>query len=212
MLDTITESKNRKLAEAIHARFPLSECIMDAIGKTDREMYVSGGFTRHAFKLDALPIGADQFISSPLTVAKMTEYLKPERADSVLEIGCGSGYQAAVLAQLFRRVFSIERIERLLLDARKRFRDSNLTNINTRLADGQQGWKEFAPFDRILFSASLGTFPFTIAEQLKEGGILVAPFDEGQRQIIKRFTRNGNTLKEEVLESCKFVPVLDGVE
>lgn len=211
MLDKITATKNQKLAAEIHQRFPLPENVYNAIAKTDRELFVSSGFKHHAFKLDALPIGADQWISSPLTVAKMSCYLEAEGADSVLEIGCGSGYQAAILSHLFRRVFSIERINQLLEEARSRFKQSSYTNINTRLADGQQGWRQFAPYDRILFSASLSSFPESLTDQLSEGGIMIAPFDHGNQQIIKRFVKRGGSIREENLESCRFVPVLDGI-
>ena len=108
----------------------------------------------------------------------MTQFLTP--GDSVLEIGCGSGYQAMVLSKIFRRVFSIERIERLLLEAKERIRASGASNIHTKLGDGQSGWAEYAPYDRILFSACLsGDVPQAIIDQLEEGGILVAPMVNG---------------------------------
>ena len=132
--------KNAKLAEDINAKFELSEAVRKAISNSNREAFVPPGFTHNAYKLDALPIGANQWISSPLTVAKMSEYLFPQGADSVLEVGCGSGYQAAVLAKLFRRVFTIERIEPLMLEAKQRFRKLNISNIHTRTDDGQGGW------------------------------------------------------------------------
>lgn len=202
---------NQRLADAIHQRFPLSPATKKAIASTNRELFVSSGLKHLAYKLDALPMAASQWISSPLTVAKMSEYLLPEGADSVLEIGCGSGYQAAILSHLFRRVFSVERVEKLLLEARERIRAANLHNVNTRLGDGNLGWKEFAPFDRILFSASLKEFPTVLAEQLNEGGILVAPFEIQDKQIIKRFVKKRNGFTEETIESCLFVPVLEGV-
>ena len=121
-MDRITATKTARLAEECNAEFPLSVEIQEAIAKTNREAFVPTGFRNQAYKLDALPIGANQYISSPLTVAKMTEYLFPRGADRVLEIGCGSGYQAAVLSHLFRGVFTIERIEPLILEAKKRFR------------------------------------------------------------------------------------------
>ena len=167
---------------------------------------------RHnAYRLDALPIGAQQYISSPLTVAKMTQYLSPEGCDSVLEIGCGSGYQAAVLSKVFRRVFTIERIESLLLEAKERFRHLHLGNIHTRTDDGQNGWEQYAPFDRILFSASARAIPKKLFDQLREGGILIAPIDKGREQVITRFTKQGGVIHEHTLEICDFVPVLDGV-
>ena len=143
---------------------------------------------------------------------KRQEYLYPRGADSVLEVGCGSGYQAAVLSKLFRRVFSIERIEPLMLEAKRRFRNLHLSNIHTRTDDGQMGWVQYAPYDRILFSASATHIPQKLIDQLAPDGILVAPMEKDGKQVITRFTKVGNALEAEELEECVFVPVLDGVQ
>ena len=204
--------KTHLMCDEIQKQFPaLQANIKKAMQAVDREVFVPESLRHLAFSIDPLPMANDQWISSPLTVAKMTQYLTP--GDSVLEIGCGSGYQAMVLAQLFRRVFSIERIEKLILEARERIRKSGVSNIITKLDDGKNGWKEYAPYDRILFSACLQQeIPQTIINQLEEGGILVAPIQEGNTQIIKRFTkRNGILCHEEILEQCLFVPVMDGI-
>ena len=116
-LDRITATKTNLLAKECAERFKLSDDVKQAIANTNREVFVPPAFKYSAYKLDALPIGASQFISSPLTVSKMTEYLKPKGADRVLEIGCGSGYQAAVLSHIFRGVFTIERIDSLMQEA-----------------------------------------------------------------------------------------------
>ena len=166
----------------------------------------------HAYKLDALPLAANQWISSPLTVAKMTEALTCKGADSVLEIGCGSGYQALILSKIIRRVFTIERIERLLKEARERFKLLGISNIHTRFDDGQNGWREFAPYDRILFSASTPEVPPRLFEQLKVGGILVAPIEKGNKQIITRFIKTEEGIRKETIGDCLFVPVQDGRE
>jgi len=200
------------MAEEIEKRFRLSPAVKEAIANTNREAFVPAGFHYNAYKLDALPIGGSQFISSPLTVAKMSEYLKPQGADRVLEIGCGSGYQAAVLSHLFRGVFTVERIESLLLEAKKRFRELELTNIHSRTDDGQNGWLTYAPYDRILFSATAKKIPEKLFEQLRDGGILVAPLQKGNKQIITRFVKNGSRIVAEELEECDFVPILDGVQ
>ena len=142
----------------------------------------------------------------------MTEYLFPRGADRVLEIGCGSGYQAAVLSHLFRGVFTIERIEPLLLEAKQRFRSLGINNIHTRTDDGQNGWVSYAPYDRILFSATAREIPVKLFDQLADGGILVAPVEKGNKQVITRFIKNGSTIEEEELEDCDFVPVLDGIQ
>ena len=204
--------KSEQLAQEINKVFPLSPSVIEAIGKVEREIFVPQGFKHHAYKLDALPLSANQWISSPLTVAKMTEALSPDGADSVLEIGCGSGYQAAVFSHLFRRVFTIERIEKLLLEAKDRFAKLNLTNIHTRFDDGNRGWRSYAPYDRILFSASAPKPPVHLFDQLKDGGILVAPINQGGKQIITRFHKDGSNIRTEQLDECLFVPVLEGVQ
>ncbi len=211
-MDMITAMKNRKLAEAIRQRFPIGERVFAAIAATNREAYVPSGFKQHAYKLDALPIGASQWISSPLTVAKMSEYLQSDGADRVLEIGCGSGYQAAVLSHLFRGVFTIERIESLMLEAKRRFRSEGITNVHTRTDDGQNGWSAYAPFDRILFSATATQIPQKLIDQLAPRGIIVAPMRREEGEMIVRYVKIGERLFEEELEACEFVPVLDGVE
>ena len=212
MLNKITAIKTRRLADDIAKKFPLSPEVKEAIANTDREAFVPSGFKHNAYKLDALPIGAQQWISSPLTVAKMTEYLSPKGADRVLEVGCGSGYQAAVLSHLFRGVFTIERIESLMLEAKARFRRLDIGNVHTRTDDGQKGWIQYAPYDRILFSASAKVIPQALIDQLAPGGIIVAPMERNGKQVITRFVKRGNRLSEETLEVCEFVPVLDGVQ
>jgi len=209
--DKVTLIKTTRMSEEIIKKFPLRPIVKNAIIQTNREMFVPLAMRHNAYRLDALPIGAQQYISSPLTVAKMTQYLSPEGCDSVLEIGCGSGYQAAVLSHLFRRVFTIERIESLLLEAKDRFRHLKLGNIHTRTDDGQNGWEQYAPFDRILFSASARIIPQKLFDQLREGGILIAPMEKGREQIITRFTKRGGKIMEDALEVCDFVPILDGV-
>ena len=210
-MDRITATKTLRMANECQAIFNMSEEVKNAIAKTNREAFVPSGFRHSAYKLDALPLAAAQWISSPLTVAKMTEYLIPRGADRVLEVGCGSGYQAAVLSHLFRGVFTIERIEKLMLEAKSRFRTLNINNVHTRTDDGQNGWIQYAPYDRIIFSATAKEVPAKLFEQLSDGGILLAPVLKGNKQIITRYIKNGEKIEEEELEECDFVPVLDGV-
>lgn len=211
-MDRITATKTAKLADECAKVFTLSEDVKKAIARTNREKFVAAGFRHSAYKLDALPIGGAQYISSPLTVAKMTQYLEPKGADRVLEVGCGSGYQAAVLSHLFRGVFTIERIEPLMLEAKSRFRELSIHNIHTRTDDGQNGWIQYAPYDRILFSATAKKIPQKLFDQLSDGGILVAPMQKGNKQVITRFRKNGERFDEVELEECDFVPVLDGIQ
>jgi protein-L-isoaspartate(D-aspartate) O-methyltransferase len=208
--DRIKLQKCKNMADEIKKVCNISDEVYKALVTSQREEFVPKGFSRHAYKLDALPMVADQWISSPLTVAKMSEALSCKGVDSVLEIGCGSGYQALVLSRLIRRVFTIERVERLLIEARERFKSLGINNIHTRFDDGQNGWREYAPYDRILFSASTPKVPQKLFEQLRDGGILVAPIEKGEKQIITRFIKNGDSIKTEELDECLFVPVKDG--
>lgn len=206
------EQKRTDLANQIADKININLGLYEAFLTIPREIFVPNGLQNHAYKLDALPILGNQWISSPLTVAKMTNVLEVEGVDSVLEIGCGSGYQAAILSQLVRRVFTIERIEGLLKDAKNKFARLGLNNIHGRFDDGQRGWRGYAPYDRILFSASIDKIPHVIFEQLKVGGILVAPIEKGDKQIITKFTKTSSGIEELPLEECLFVSVLSGTD
>jgi len=205
------EYQLNKMVEEIDKRFKLDNSVKQAMLSVDRELFVPQMFKHFAYTLDALPMSSEQWISSPLTVAKMTQFLEPNGCDRVLEIGCGSGYQAAVLSKLFNRVFTIERIDSLLQEAKERFRELNIKNILTKFEDGNKGWDAFAPFDRILFSASPEKIPDVLFDQLKDGGILLAPIEQGGGlQLITRFYKKNGTITEETIEACNFVPVLEG--
>lgn len=201
------------VVDDINSQFKLNNSVKKAILSIDRSLFVDDKFKHLSYSIDALPIASNQWISSPLTVAKMTQYLELDNIDSVLEVGCGSGYQAAVLSQLCRRVFSIERISELLTSANKSFKNAQLDNIFTKLDDGQNGWKEYAPFDRILFSATSKEVPEELFEQLAEGGILIAPIEEAENyHIITRYYKKNGNITSEYLEQSLFVPVLNGIE
>ncbi len=204
------EIQRIEMVKKIENKFKLYPYIKKAFLEVNRKSYVPIGFGHIAYELDALPIQQNQWISSPLTVAKMTQYLEIKGVDSILEIGCGSGYQAAILSKLCRRVFTIERIDSLLKEAKDRFRKDKINNIFTRFDDGQRGWKEFAPFERILFSATAKKIPKAIFEQLAEGGILLAPIEKNNSQIITKFRKVNGKITSSVIEPCLFVPILDG--
>jgi protein-L-isoaspartate(D-aspartate) O-methyltransferase len=143
----------------------------------------------------------------------MTQHLELEGVDSVLEIGCGSGYQAAILSKICRRVFTIERIDELLKEAKSRFSELEIHNIFTRFDDGQRGWRQYAPFERILFSATAKEIPSVLFEQLAEGGILLAPIERRENyHLITRFYKRNGRITSEAIEQCRFVPVLDGIQ
>lgn len=198
----------------IQREITLDDDIQDAFLSIDREVFVPAGFQHLAYKLDALPMQENQWISSPLTVAKMTQYLDIDyNVDSILEIGCGSGYQAAILSKLSRRVFTIERIDTILKSAKERFSRLGLMNIITKFDDGQSGWDTHAPYERIILSASIAQVPQMIFDQLSPDGVLVAPIKRGQEESIVRFHKGmDGSIKQEELEPCRFVPVLDGVQ
>jgi len=180
-----------------------------AFCEIDRKFFVPDGFKYKAYDITAIPLDEDSTISSPLTVAKMTYYLELEGVDSVLEIGCGSGYQAAVLSKIVRRVFTIDRICALVERAKERFRKLNIYNINAKCDDGMEGWKMYAPYDRILFSAYIDEIPFKLLNQLKNDGFILAPIKKLDKQIITKIYKNG---KKEEMEECEFIPIKKGIE
>jgi protein-L-isoaspartate(D-aspartate) O-methyltransferase len=205
--------QRQNLVTEIEKHFPLEEHVKEAFLEVDRETFVPSQFKHLAYQLEALPLAASQWISSPLTVAKMTQHLELAGVDSVLEIGCGSGYQAAILSKICRRVFTIERIDELLKEAKSRFSELEIHNIITRFDDGQRGWKQYAPFERILFSATAKEIPEVLFEQLAEGGILLAPVEQTENyHIITRYYKKNGRITSETIEQCLFVPVLDGTQ
>jgi protein-L-isoaspartate(D-aspartate) O-methyltransferase len=208
------KARNRQhLVAEIDKHFKLDEHVKEAFLNVDREAFVPNEFKHLSYNLDALPLAASQWISSPLTVAKMTQHLELKGVDSVLEVGCGSGYQAAILSKICRRVFTIERIDELLKEAKAKFSKLEIHNIFTRFDDGQRGWKQYAPFERILFSATAKKVPDILFEQLAEGGILIAPIEQGpDYHIITRFYKKNGRITSETIEPCLFVPVLDGTQ
>jgi len=186
--------------------------VLEAIEKTPRDLFVEEGWRDHAWDDTALPIACGQTISQPYIVAYMTEQLETRPAHRVLEIGTGSGYQAAVLARLVRRVFTIERHRHLLEQARRRFAKLGLTNIESRLADGRKGWPEAAPFDRIIVTAAADKVPEALLDQLAEGGIMVIPVGTpyGYQELMK-ITRTARGYERQRLMPVRFVPLLDGL-
>jgi protein-L-isoaspartate(D-aspartate) O-methyltransferase len=209
----VTRLKLEKMISEIEGNITLSKNVKDAFLKFDREFFVPTGFKHLAYKLDALPMSANQWISSPLTVAKVIKHLDiNHKVDSILEIGCGSGYQAAILSTLSRRIFTIERIDTLLKSAKARFFALGMMNIITKFDDGQKGWIEHAPYDRIVLSAAINKIPDTLFEQLSDDGILIAPIRSGDSEVLTKYSKkNGKIIKEDI-GLCKFVPILNGTE
>lgn len=209
----IKARQRQNLVTEIEKHFTLDPHVKEAFLEVDREAFVPSQFKHLAYQLEALPLAESQWISSPLTVAKMTQHLELDGVDSILEVGCGSGYQAAILSKICRRVFTIERIDTLLKEAKSRFSELEMYNIITRFDDGQRGWKQYAPFERILFSATAKEIPEVLFEQLAEGGILVAPVEQTENyHIITRYYKKNGRITSETIEQCLFVPVLDGTQ
>jgi protein-L-isoaspartate(D-aspartate) O-methyltransferase len=196
------------LADKLADYVEFSPAIYKAFSEIDRKYFVPLGFEKHAYDITPLPLADNSTISSPLTIAKMTILLSPEHVDKVLEIGSGSGYQAAILSKIVRRVFTIERICPLVKEAKQRFEKLRLFNINIKCDDGRNGWREFAPYERILFSAATDEIPNEIFNQLDENGFILAPINQGNSQIITKFYKDG---KKEEIEKCEFVPLKKGV-
>ena len=191
----------------------LNQTVLAALEAIPRELFVPETFARHAYDDSALPIGRGQTISQPLIVARMTDALDLTRRHKVLEIGTGSGYQAAVLSKLSRRVYTIERHKPLLREAESLFRILDLHNISTRFGDGAVGWAEQAPFDRIIVTAAAPDIPQALIDQLSIGGRLVVPVGpDGENQTLLLGIKAETGLELQELGGVRFVPLLPGVE
>jgi protein-L-isoaspartate(D-aspartate) O-methyltransferase len=182
--------------------------VLAAMARVPREWFVPPPLVPEAYHDGPLPIGNSQTISQPYVVAWMTEALAPRRRDRVLEIGTGSGYQTAVLARIAARVFTIERLPDLLVEAEERFRRLGLTNIDTRLGDGALGWPERAPFDGILVTAAAPRVPAPLREQLAPGGRLVIPIGDAQDQELVVLRRTAAGFEERRVGGVRFVPLI----
>lgn len=188
-----------------------SRAVLDVILNTPRHIFVDEALASRAYDDTALPIGFGQTISQPYIVARMTQLLlESGPANKVLEIGTGSGYQAAVLAQLVEHVFSIERIGALLNRARQRMRELKLYNVRLKHYDGHMGWKEHGPFDAIIVTAAPSKIPEGLLAQLAEGGRLIAPVGVNGKQQLNMVTRTPTGFDRDVIEEVSFVPLLPG--
>ena len=187
--------------------------VIEVVRNVPRHHFIDQALHSRAYENTALPIGHGQTISQPWVVARMTEALiefgMPQK---VLEIGTGSGYQAAVLAALVPQVFTVERIEELLRQARRRFRQLGLTNLRSRHDDGNLGWPDEAPFDGIILTAAGDTIPTRILDQLSPTGVLVAPVGSPSQQVLIRMRGDGQgDFIQEELGAVSFVPLLGGI-
>jgi protein-L-isoaspartate(D-aspartate) O-methyltransferase len=186
--------------------------VLEAIRTVPRHLFIDEALASRAYEDTALPIGRGQTISQPWVVARMTEALIEFGVPGkVLELGTGSGYQAAVLSTLVPQVYTVERIEELLRAARRRFRKLGIDNLRSRHDDGRLGWGEHAPYQGILVTAAAETLDPALFEQLDAGGVLVAPVGGSNGQALLRFRRDPDgSLQQETLGAVMFVPLLGG--
>ena len=187
------------------------ENVLAAIGAVDRERFVSAPFAERAWENTALPISFGQTISQPLVVAAMTEALRVGPRMKVLEIGTGSGYQAAILAKLARRVYTIERFKPLSKEAEKLLIDLGIYNVVFDVGDGSKGWPGQAPFDRIIVTAAAEERPQALIDQLAVGGILIVPVGrDPTSQVVERIVKTDSGLQRDTLTPVRFVPLVTG--
>lgn len=184
--------------------------VLSAMESIPREMFVPEHFRDKAYEDTALPIDSGQTISQPSVVAWMTWALSVGDRMRVLEIGTGSGYQAAILSRLCRMLYTVERHKDLLRVAEARFKELKITNIHTQAGDGSKGWKTAAPFDRIIVTAAAHSVPAALIDQLAEGGVMVIPVGSDTEQLLLRLEKTPDGIKQQHLMGVRFVPLVEG--
>lgn len=213
MVDSYRHKGMRKrLVEEIKSKGITDEKILSVIGKIPRHFFLDSGFDDWAYKDVAFPIGEDQTISQPYTVAYQTQLLQVRNRDRIMEIGTGSGYQAVVLSELGAKVYSIERQEVLFGRTQKLLKEMGYGRIRTFLGDGFKGLDRYAPFDKILLTAAPGSMPGELIKQLEPGGMMVFPLggrNDAQQMI--RITNTSPKLTIEKFDYFRFVPMVRGV-
>ncbi len=210
----MTEAAERKMRflYALRSRGVTDPRVLSAMERIDRGLFVKGLFAERAYEDTPLPIACGQTISQPSVVGLMTQALDAGPRDKVLEIGTGSGYQAAILSQIARRVYTVERHRRLVREAQEVFDALDLTNITAIVADGSRGLPEQAPFDRIIVTAAAEDPPGPLLAQLREGGIMVLPVGQSDTvQSLIRVTRTAAGYDYEELRPVRFVPLVEGL-
>ena len=214
MTDDAPDIAERKMQFlfALRSRGVTDRRVLHAMEKVDRGLFVRGHFAARAYEDMPLPIACGQTISQPSVVGLMTQALKVSNRDKVLEVGCGSGYQAAILSQLARRVYTVDRHKRLVAEATEVFRKLDLTNITAVTSDGSFGLPDQAPFDRILVTAAAEDPPGPLLAQLKIGGIMVLPVGQSDAvQSLIRVTRTEDGFEYDEMLPVRFVPLVEGL-
>jgi protein-L-isoaspartate(D-aspartate) O-methyltransferase len=208
---SLQEQRAQMVEEQIRRRGLSNETVLSALRAVPRHLFVPERHRHDAYGDHALPIGLGQTISQPYIVALMTAAAEPGPGVRVLEVGTGSGYQAAVLAASGCEVYTIERIEQLFEGAREAIREAGYAHrIRQRLGDGSKGWPEEAPFDRILLTAAAAEVPVDLVDQLDPDGFIVAPIGTPELQTIYRIRKDADGLDYEPLEGARFVPLIAG--
>jgi protein-L-isoaspartate(D-aspartate) O-methyltransferase len=182
--------------------------VIEAMSKVPRHRFIEGILVEQAYSDHPLNIGEGQTISQPLIVAMMTEALQLKGNERVLELGTGSGYQTAILCELSKHVYSIERIGKLSNRARRMLYDLSYVNFTLRIGDGTNGWSEVAPFDRIIVTAGAPFIPKPLLTQLVDGGMLVIPVGNEESQMLKIVTKEGASYREKDVSGCRFVKLI----
>ncbi|MDP1675227.1 MAG: protein-L-isoaspartate(D-aspartate) O-methyltransferase [Bacteroidota bacterium] len=201
------DTERKELIEVLKGKGITDENVLTAMMKVERHLFVDQMFINRAYEDNALPIGSEQTISQPYTVAFMTQALHPKKNMKVLEIGTGSGYQAAILATIGCRVFTIERHLSLLNNARKLF-DAQHLHVAAKGGDGTVGWSEHAPYDAIIVTAGAPKIPEALVNQLNEGGRLAIPVGNREAQQLVVGTKIDGKLQTEIVDGFKFVPLI----
>jgi protein-L-isoaspartate(D-aspartate) O-methyltransferase len=194
--------------QQIEARGVGDPAVLEAMRKVPRHIFVSEALRDQAYGDFPLPIGEQQTISQPYIVAEMTQALQLTREDRVLEIGTGSGYQAAILAEIAYRVYTVERIRALYLHVRRLFDELRLFNVVTRYGDGSKGWEEESPFDAIIITAGAPKIPAILVNQLAVGGRLVAPIGNPHSQELIKLVKDKTGIRQINLGGCRFVKLV----
>ncbi len=208
MTDSFATARQRMVQEQLLYRGITDEKVLQSMNEVPRHLFVDGAMQASAYGDHPLPIGGDQTISQPFIVAAMTQALQLQGTEKVLEIGTGSGYQAAVLSHLCEKVYTVERINTLLAGARKIFDQLHIYNILARLDDGTMGWAEHAPYDAIIVTAGGPEIPEPLVEQLADPGRMVIPVGGREVQELEYLTKIDGEIKVERLESVRFVSLI----
>ena len=208
MSDSFETVRERMVRDQLQARGVADQRVLQAMAEVPRHLFVDDAMQARAYGDFPLPIGGDQTISQPLVVAAMTEALQLTGSEKVLEIGTGSGYQAAVLSRLCEKVYTVERINSLLAGSRKIFDRLRYYNILSRLDDGTLGWQEHAPYDAIIVTAGGPEIPKPLVEQLADNGRMVIPVGERDVQELQLVKKDGDDVEIETLESVRFVSLI----